>query len=141
MRNTHKGIYEATNPDKTGTPKANYKSSWELAFCKMCDSHPAIIHWSYEPIQIPYMNPLTHKQTVYVPDFLIVFLDKNHKKQTQIIEIKPSKQTYMEKAKRQEDKVQLAINSAKWKAATKFAKTKGMTFRILTEHDIFRNPK
>ena len=136
-RGTHRGIYEATRPDKTGSPRANFKSSWELAFMKMCDQHPAIIHWVYEPLRIPYVHPISHKNTVYVPDFIIVYLDKKHKKHTQLVEIKPAKQSHTELALSKYDKVELAVNAAKWDAARRFAKMKGMTFRILTEHDIF----
>lgn len=141
MSRTLKGIYEAVNIDKTGTPKAHYKSSWELAFMKMCDAHPAIIKWAYEPIRIPYVNPITQKNTVYVPDFLVVFIDKKMKQKIQIIEVKPSKQAHMGKARTQDDKIQLAVNTAKWEAATRYAKAHGMTFRVVTEYDIYRNPK
>ena len=141
MSNTLKGLYEASNPDKCGTPKAYYKSSWELAFMEMCDKHPAILHWSYEPVKIPYQHPFTHKYTVYVPDFIIVFLDKKHKQKAQIVEIKPAKQAFAEKAKTKDDKMSTIVNAAKWEAAYNYAKHNGMTFKILTEHDIFRNPK
>ena len=141
MSKTLKGIYEAVNLDKTSTPKAHYKSSWELAFMELCDKHPAIINWAYEPIKVPYIHPITNRSTVYVPDFLVVFVDKNMKQKVELIEVKPSKQAHMGKAKAKDDKLQLAINTAKWEAATRYAKSHGMRFRIVTEYDIYRNPK
>lgn len=141
MSQTLKGFFESKNPGKTGTPRPYYKSSWELAFMRMCDEHPSVLQWAYEPIKIPYTNPITNQRTVYVPDFLIVFVDSKRKQKAQIIEIKPAKQTFMDKAKHKDDKMALIINAAKWEAASHYAKNHGMTFRILTEHDIFRNPK
>ncbi len=140
MNNTFKGFYQVKNRDKCANSMPYFKSSWELAFMKMCDDHPAILQWSYEPFKIPYRNPLTHEYTVYVPDFLIVFLDKRHKRQVQLIEIKPSKQTFVEKARSKVDKVSVAVNAAKWEAAAGYASRNGMTFRILSENDIYRNP-
>jgi len=138
---TLKGFFEAKNVGKTGTPRPYYKSSWELAFMRMCDEHPAIVSWAYEPIKIPYMNPFTHKSTVYVPDFLVVFVDKQQNQKVQLIEVKPSKQAHIGNAKSKDDKLQLALNASKWEAASKYAKSHGMTFRIVTEYDIYRNPK
>jgi len=34
-----------------------------------------------------------------------------------------------------------ALNQEKWKAAHKWAKSHGLKFRIITEFDIFKNPK
>jgi hypothetical protein len=33
----------------------------------------------------------------------------------------------------------VAINYAKWDAATKWCRRQGLTFRVVTEDDIFRN--
>jgi len=141
MSKTLKGIYEAKNTSKTRTPTPYYKSSWELAFMRFVDDHPSILNWAYEPCKIPYKHPLTNQYTVYVPDFLIVFIDSKKKQQAQLIEIKPSKQTSLEKARYKDDKLAVIVNAAKWEAAAAYAKNHGMTFRILTEHDIYRNPK
>jgi hypothetical protein len=35
----------------------------------------------------------------------------------------------------------VAINYAKWDAATKWAKNNGLTFRVINEDQIFRNGK
>ena len=75
------GAYNIKHPEKyigQGTPR--YRSSWEFTFMTFCDNNPSIQQWSSESIKIPYRDPLTGKHTVYVPDFLISYIDKNIKK-------------------------------------------------------------
>ena len=87
-----RGKYEVKNPDKyVGLKKPTYRSSWEAAFMRFCDNHPSISKWASESIKIPYVNPLTGKNTVYWPDFFIVYPDKRGKNRAELIEIKPSK--------------------------------------------------
>ena len=57
------------------------------------------------------------------------------------IEIKPKKQSLIEDKQSQRDRAQVAINYAKWDQAAKWAKAHGLTFRVITEDDIFRNGK
>jgi len=136
------GKYTIKNPEKyVGKRAPTYRSSWEFTFCQFCDNNPAIINWASESLQIPYFNPVQGKQTIYVPDFLIVYLDKNQRRHTELIEIKPSTETTMENAKSYKDKLSVAINMAKWAAADSWAKANGMTFRVVTEYDIFKNTK
>ena len=79
--NFSKGLYKIKNPEKyIGSRDPIYRSGWELTFMMFCDNNPAIQQWSSEPVRIPYRDPLTGKATVYVPDFLISYLDKNQKK-------------------------------------------------------------
>ena len=62
--------YVVQRPEKyVGQNVPYYRSSWELAFMKMCDSHPYITQWASENIKIPYRHPVTGKHTVYVPDY------------------------------------------------------------------------
>lgn len=137
------GTYTVKNTEKyigANTPK--YRSSWERTFMMFCDNNPNIQQWASECIKIPYRDPLTDKQTVYVPDFFIVYLDKNKKKHAELIEIKPAKQTLREKVgKNPYDQAQYVKNMAKWKAATLWAKQNGIEFRVLNENDIFSNTK
>jgi len=137
------GTYTVKNTEKyigANTPK--YRSSWERTFMMFCDNNPNIQQWASECIKIPYRDPLTDKQTVYIPDFFIVYLDKNKKKHTELIEIKPAKQTLKEKVgKNPYDQAQYVKNMAKWKAATLWAKQNGIEFRVLNENDIFSNSK
>ena len=75
-----RGKYEVKNPDKyVGLKKPTYRSSWEAAFMRFCDNHPSISKWASESVKIPYVNPLTGKNTVYWPDFFIVYTDKKGK--------------------------------------------------------------
>ena len=68
------GIYEVKNTDKyVGKTAPKYRSSWELAFMRMCDAHPNILQWASEAIRIPYINPVSQRKVNYIPDFLIVY--------------------------------------------------------------------
>ena len=136
------GIYQVKNPIKyVGKKTPRYRSSWELRFMLFCDSNPSIINWASESIMIPYINPVTGKSTIYIPDFFIFYMDKSGKKVGEIIEIKPKKEMAFENAKSQRDKIMVAINLAKWQAATKWCKSQGLTFRIINEDHIFMNTK
>lgn len=132
------GRFIPKNPEKyIGSKDPIYRSSWELVFMNVCDNHPSITKWASESVRIPYFNTFTQKHTIYIPDFLIQYVDKNGKNHVELIEIKPLNQTLKEKARGTRNKVQLAINTAKWNAARKWAKNKGMMFRILTEAELF----
>ena len=133
------GPYVVMNPKKyagKGVPK--YRSGWELAFMRFCDSNNHIINWSSESIVIPYINPLTGKQTRYIPDFLIQYINKHNKVVTELIEIKPKKQSILESKANNRDRMVVAVNHAKWAAAQKWCQRSGLTFRVITEDDIFR---
>ena len=117
-----------------------YRSSWELTFMLFCDNNPSIEQWASEPVKIPYKDPLTGKHTVYVPDFLISYVDKNQKKHVELVEIKPAKQTLKEKVgKNPYDQAQYVKNQAKWAAANIWCKQQGIKFRIVNENDLFHN--
>ena len=131
-------FYEAANPEKyIGKKKPFMRSSWETVFARMCDNNPAIVQWASEPFMIPYINPFTGKKTVYVPDFLIMYMDKKMNKHVEVIEIKPKKETSMELAKSKRDQAAVIVNLAKWKVATAWCKAQGMKFRVITEDQIF----
>jgi hypothetical protein len=136
------GKYLVKNVDKyMGKRAPTYRSSWEYTFCTFCDNNPAVIQWASEAITIPYRNPVSGKNTIYVPDFLVVYEDKNQKKHTELIEIKPSTEVTMESAKSYRDKLMVAINMAKWAAADSWARANNIRFRVVTEYDIFKNVK
>ena len=133
------GPYVVLNPQKyagKGVPK--YRSGWELAFMRFCDSNDHIITWSSESLVIPYINPLTGKKTRYIPDFLIQYRNKHNKVVTELIEIKPKKQSILESKANNRDRAIVAVNYAKWAAAQKWCQRNGLTFRVITEEDIFR---
>ena len=67
-----RGKYEMKHPEKyIGNKVPTYRSSWEWSFMNFCDNNKSVQKWASEAIQIPYKDPLTGRQTVYVPDFFI----------------------------------------------------------------------
>lgn len=136
------GQYKPVNPDKyVGTYPIYFRSSWEFTVMKMFDTHPNITSWASEPIKIPYKNPFTNKYTVYVPDFVVTYIDAKGATRAEIIEVKPAKETFLEKAKSEKAKMAVALNSFKWQAAQIFAKQNGMTFRVMNEGNIYNDPR
>jgi hypothetical protein len=136
------GSYTPVNPTKyVGTYPIYFRSSWEHKVMQLFDSNPNILTWSSESIKIPYQNPFTGKYTVYVPDFVVTYVDAKGNQIAEIIEVKPAKETFLEKAKSQRAKAAVALNTFKWAAAQAFAKHHGMTFRVMNEENIFNNPK
>lgn len=134
------GFYEVKNPQKyVGLKKPRYRSGWEMAFMRFCDENANVIQWASESINIPYRNPFTGKQTIYVPDFLIVYQDRNGRTLGEVVEIKPKKQTLVESRASQRDRAIVALNHAKWAAAGAYCKRMGLNFRVLTEQELFRN--
>jgi hypothetical protein len=135
------GIYTVKHPEKyVGKHKPRYRSGWELTFMTFCDNNKNVISWASEAIQIPYRNPLTGKPTIYVPDFFVLYEDKFGRQKAEIVEIKPKKQSLIEsKVANAKDRMIVAINHAKWAAAMAYCKQQGLTFRVLTEDDIFYN--
>lgn len=134
------GFYEVKNPQKyVGKGKPRYRSGWEHAFMRFCDNNEHIVQWASESITIPYRNPITGKQTIYVPDFLIMYRTRNNTTRAELIEIKPKGQSVVEEKMKSRDRAVVAINYAKWDAATKWCQRNGLTFRVITEDDLFRN--
>lgn len=132
------GIFTPANPEKYKGPNPpRYRSSWELTFMRMADRHPNIVSWASEPIKIPYMNPLTRKLSVYVPDFLMVYKDKHGKQHQDLIEVKPAKETHLSEARSQGDKLRYAVNMSKWQAAAIFCKKHGLEFKVINENELF----
>ena len=138
-----KGIYRVKNPEKfMGSKDPVYRSSWELTFMMFCDNNPSIQQWASESVKIPYRDPLTGKNTVYVPDFLIMYLDKNLNKHAELIEIKPANQTLRERVgKNVYNQAQYVKNMAKWSAANAWAENHGLKFRVINESDIYVSSK
>jgi hypothetical protein len=133
------GKYTVANPEKyIGKKNPTYRSSWELHFMRFCDNNPHIQKWASEAISIPYRCPITNRNTVYVPDFFIQYVDKTAKLHVELIEIKPQNQTLKEKVGRnRNNQIQYARNIAKWRAAQAWCKNQGIKFRIINEQDLF----
>jgi len=134
-----KGKFQMTQPEKyVGVNMPTYRSSWEWSFMRFCDTNPSIQKWASEAVRIPYRDPLTGRQTIYVPDFFIQYVDKNGKMNVELIEVKPASQTILERVgKNKYNQAQYVKNQAKWQAANIWCKQQGIKFRILNENDLF----
>ena len=134
-----RGKFNLTQPEQyVGTKMPTYRSSWEFQFMRFCDTNISIQKWASEAIQIPYKDPLTGRQTVYVPDFFIQYVDKNNTMHVELIEVKPASQSILERVgKNKYNQAQYVKNQAKWAAANIWCKQQGIKFRILNENDMF----
>ena len=134
------GPYTVKNAAKyVGKGVPRYRSGWELAFMRFLDNNDHVMQWASESIQIPYRNPITGKQSIYVPDFLITYRTRQNTLIAEVVEIKPKKQRVIESKMSNNDRMVVAINYAKWDSATKWCNRNGLKFRVITEFDMFRN--
>jgi len=133
------GFYQLLNPAKyVGKKVPHYRSSWEHTVMRMCDNNPAILQWANEAIHIPYRNPFTNKNTIYIPDFFVVFQDAQGQNHAEMWEIKPSRETSLESAgNSKRNQAHAILNMCKWQAARAYCSANGIKFRIITEHDLF----
>jgi len=137
--------YEPVNKDKyIGNNLPVIRSEWEHQFMKYCDFNPSVIKWSSESVAIPYYNPVRKKQCRYYPDFLIKVKDKYDREKTYLVEIKPYKEIKppidsknKAVATKLYESATYMVNINKWKAAEDFCRKKNMTFRIITEKELF----
>lgn len=137
------GKYQIQNPAKyVGNKQPTYRSSWEFVFMQFLDNNPSVLQWASEAIHVNYRNPLTGKNTIYVPDFLMVYVDANGKQHAEVIEVKPTKETSLQEAgKSPRAQAAAILNMAKWEAARQWCRAKGLTFRVVTENQIFHQGK
>jgi hypothetical protein len=138
MPNFRQGPYTVKNVAKyvgKGTPK--YRSGWELTFMMFLDSNDNVLQWASESVRIPYRNPLTGKQSIYIPDFLVTYRGRNNTTIAELIEIKPKKQSLLESKASDRDRAIVALNYAKWHSATLWCKKNGLTFRVINEDQIY----
>ena len=133
------GFYQLKNPQKyVGKGLPHYRSSWEFSVCAMCDNHPGIINWASEALHINYRNPFTGKNTIYVPDFFVMFVNASGTNHGEIWEVKPLKETSLQEAgKSPRAQAAAILNACKWAAARAYCKSQNLQFRILTENDIY----
>jgi hypothetical protein len=132
------GKYQVINADKyVGRKLPTYRSGWEHSFMRFCDTNDHVLQWASEPVSIPYRHPLTGRMTTYVPDFIITYRNRDNTVRAELIEIKPKAQSVVESKMKSRDRAVVAINYAKWDAATKWARRNGLMFRVITESDMF----
>lgn len=144
MAKSYQGYFKPKNPQKYKGDPTNivYRSSWELKLMMYLDSHKDIITWGSEEIIIHYRSPIDNKIHRYFPDFIVTKINKEGKKETALIEVKPLAQT---KPPKKQEKVTRkyitevttwGINEAKWKAAGEYCKDRGWSFHIFTELEL-----
>ena len=132
------GFYEIKNMQKyVGKGRPKYRSGWEMTFMMFLDNNEHIIQWASESVSIPYRNPITGKQSMYVPDFLVTYRNRDNTVRAELIEIKPKSQSIIEERQSQRDRAIVAVNYYKWDAAQKWCRANGLTFRVITEDQIF----
>lgn len=134
----YKTRFTPKNPQKyIGTKKELVcRSLWERRVCKFLDETPNITKWSFEEIEIPYVNPIDKKVHRYIPDFLVQ-IERVDNKKSMLIEVKPKKQVHLRETASAKDRLIFEINKAKWEAAKKFCEKHNIEFKILTEKEIF----
>lgn len=113
------------------------RSSWEWDFMVYCDQHPGVLEWASEPVQIPYRDPLTGNQKIYIPDFLITVVNKSRELKKKLIEIKPMHEQLSEHARNSADAALQARNRAKWGAAITWCARRGIEFDVMNEASMF----
>jgi len=138
---SYKGRYRLKNADKYKGDPDNliYRSLWELQCMKWCDHNPNVRYFSSEEIVVPYVNQVDKRYHRYYPDLMIEFVSG----ETLLVEIKPASQTRVpnrpsgRKTRRfVSESLTYVKNQSKWQAAEEYAKKRGWTFRIWTEHDL-----
>lgn len=141
---TYKGYFKPKNPQKYKGDPTNivYRSGWELKLMIYLDNHKEVISWGSEEIAIPYRSPIDGKIHRYFVDFMVTKINKEGKKETALIEVKPLGQTKPPAKQEKITKRYLTevktwgINEAKWKAASEFCKDRGWSFHIFTEKEL-----
>jgi len=142
------GDYTVVNKEKYigNVHKVRYLSSWELVIMKFFDHNSNIIKWSSESVIVKYYSPIDQRQRRYMVDFFVQYKNAKGEIIKELLEVKPRKETIKPVSKRGKKKSTYLkevytwnVNIAKWAAAQKYAKERGMTFRIIDETHIFNN--
>lgn len=121
--------------------KIFYRSSYELKFMHWADQNPSVLKWNSEGIIIPYIKPTDNKSHRYYMDFYLEYKNTKGQLIKECIEIKPYAQTRAPRKTKKPnlyEQVSYAVNIAKWKAASKWCNQRGISFRILTEKELFK---
>lgn len=139
MGQFYKGKYTLKNRDKYIGDANNivYRSSWERAALKWCDTNPNIIQFNSEEFVIPYVCKTDNKVHRYFLDLWF----KTRMGKTYIVEIKPKTQLSPSRARKNSpryitESLTYIKNQSKWHAASEFAKDNGIIFQIWTEETL-----
>jgi hypothetical protein len=144
MRQYKTGIFKPVNREKYVGDSTNivYRSSWEFKFMKWADSNPMVLKWASEELVVPYISPIDHKPHRYFVDFVVMVKNRKNEIKKYAVEVKPDAQTMPPKQRKKTQKyltelTTYAVNQAKWEAADKFCRDKGLEFIVLTEKHLF----
>jgi hypothetical protein len=146
FREFRQGIYRPLNKEKCLNKASSpvvFRSNLEARLFKILDMNPSVVKWSSEQTIIPYINPIKSKQSgkqeisrYFVDAYMELKIDDSIKKY--IVEIKPESQTKKPEASNRKkqstilyENTMYAMNVAKWKAATEYAKKKNMDLNFL----------
>ena len=141
---TYKGFFKPKNPQKYRGDPTNiiYRSGWELRLMSYLDDHKDVLSWGSEEVIIPYRAPIDVKIHRYFVDFIVTKINKEGKKETALIEVKPLSQTKPPELGNPKSRKFLTevknwgVNEAKWKAATEYCKDRNWSFHIFTEREL-----
>ncbi len=137
MSRPQKQHFTPRNPEKyTGKYPIVSRSSWEWDLMNIFDNLSTVVSWASEPNAIPYRDPVTGQQKIYIPDFLVTFM-VNREPVTQLIEVKPIKEAIGSAARTREDTHLVARNNAKWEAAMAWCMRRGIEFKVMSETQLF----
>ena len=103
-----------------------YRSAYEYAFFEQLEFDPNVIKYLSEPIEIRYVDVDLKKRT-YIPDILVLYKDGR----MELCEVKP---TVMLRDPNVQLKAKAAIRKIK-------STGKNMSFRFVTENDLFKSNK
>ena len=132
----YQGIYNLIHPEKfIGKSAPKFKSNYERVMFRWLDLNKNCVGWGYEILTIPYFDRLQKKIRTYYIDIICKLIDKDGKEKTFALEIKPSKA--LTKQKGNYAKAEFVNNTDKWTAAIAYCNSKGITFRIISEKDLF----
>ena len=137
---TYSGRYRVKNVNKYAgnALKVKYRSLWERQVMRFFDDNPSVVRWNSEEVIVGYRCQTDNKLHRYFIDMYVKMKDGKEF----LIEIKPHAQTLPPKKGARKTKKFLkevltyGKNQSKWEAATAYAKKRGMTFQIWTEHTI-----
>lgn len=143
-RKYRQGSFSPRNPAKYKGDFKNiyYRSSWELKCMQKFDLHPDVIQWSSEELVIPYVSPIDGRKHRYFVDFVVKIRKPDGKVETQVIEVKPSKETQPPKKPKRLTESYLkavmtyGVNQAKWEAAEAYCGRVGAKFVVITEKEL-----
>jgi hypothetical protein len=147
-KNFKQGYYDFPYGERDKCKNANlpqYRSSWEKHLMDFFSKSKRILEW-YSELPIPYYSEVKGRMSKYYVDFVVKYRNNKGEMVTELIEVKPYKETQpvvkTRTPKGEKRYIQESLtfmnNQEKWLAAQKYAEERGWIFRILTEREIFR---